>query len=237
MNKVAVLQSNYIPWKGYFDLIHDVDLFIFYDDVQYTKNDWRNRNKVKSEKGSQWLTIPVSASSELLICDVLLPQSSWAVKHFRTFTALYSKAPYFKDYKPFLEYVYMERNWTSLSELNQFLIKYISKNFLAINTEFKLSSEFQSEGKKLDRLLDLLNKVKADLYVSGPSAKDYIDDSRFESEGIKLIYKDYKNYPEYPQFHPPFDHFVTIFDLLFHTGADAPHYIWGWRGNENSIKD
>ncbi|WP_339274830.1 WbqC family protein [Paenibacillus sp. FSL W8-0426] len=232
MNRTAVLQSNYIPWKGYFDIINDVDTFIFYDDVQYTKNDWRNRNKVKSATGAQWLTIPVNNSNDSLICEVLLPNSNWNVKHFKTISALYSKAPYFKIYKDFLEHVYLERKWCSLSELNQYLIQYISKELLGISTTFKDSREFNSEGKKLDRLLDLLHKSGTDLYVSGPAAKDYIDDGRFEEEGIKLVYKDYKHYPEYNQFHPPFDHYVTIFDLLFHTGPDASYYIWGWRENE-----
>jgi len=232
MNKVAVLQSNYIPWKGYFDIINDVDTFIFYDDVQYTKNDWRNRNKVKSATGAQWLTIPVNNSNDSLICEVLLPNSNWNVKHFKTISALYSKAPYFKRYKDFLEHVYLEQNWRSLSELNQYLIQCISKNILGVSTTFKDSREFKSEGQKLDRLLDLLHKSETDLYVSGPAAKDYIDNARFEEEGIKLVYKDYNHYPEYNQFHPPFDHYVTIFDLLFHTGPDASYYIWGWRENE-----
>lgn len=234
MNKVAVLQSNYIPWKGYFDIIHDADQFVFYDDVQYTKNDWRNRNKVKTINGSQWLTIPVNASNDLLICDVLLPSTNWAVKHFKTLTALYSKAPFFKNYKPFLEHVYLERKWSHLSDLNQYLIKYISTNYLGISTTFMDSREIKSEGKKLDRLLSILKEVEAEIYVSGPAAKDYISDSHFKEEGIKLVYKDYNNYPQYDQFHPPFDHYVTVFDLLFHTGTDAPYYIWGWRDNENT---
>lgn len=233
MNKVAVLQSNYIPWKGYFDIIHDVDEFIFYDDVQYTKNDWRNRNKVKCSSGTQWLTIPVQSSNASLICEVMLPENTWNVKHMKTIEALYSKAPYFKKYKDFLEYVYMERSWNSLSELNQYLITSISSEFLGISTDFKDSREYKSEGNKLDRLLNLLSKSKADLYVSGPAAKDYIDSTRFEEQGIELVYKNYDNYPEYNQFHPPFEHYVSIFDVLFHTGPDASYFIWGWREDEN----
>ncbi|MNN12203.1 WbqC-like protein family protein [compost metagenome] len=235
MKKVAVLQSNYLPWKGYFDIIHDVDLFIFYDDVQYTKNDWRNRNKVKTGTGSQWITIPIKASSQQLICDVGLPNSNWDIKHFKTLNALYSKATYYKKFKSFLEYVYLEKEWSSLSELNKYLIQFISREFLGLKTIFADSREFYSERKKLDRLVSLLKNVNADTYISGPAAKDYIDDSRFEKEKITLIYKDYSNYPEYLQFHPPFDHYVTILDLLFHTGPDAPYYIWGWREDERKI--
>ncbi|WKL03998.1 WbqC family protein [Paenibacillus amylolyticus] len=145
---------------------------------------------------------------------------------------MYSKAPYFKLYKDFLEHVYLEQKWSSLSELNQYLIRYISKDILGVSTTFKDSREFRSEGKKLDRLMELLHKSETDLYVSGPAAKDYIEDARFEEEGIELVYKDYNHYPEYNQFHPPFDHYVTIFDLLFQTGSDASYYIWGWRENE-----
>lgn len=234
MNKVAVIQSNYIPWKGYFDIIHDVDLFIFYDDVQYTKNDWRNRNKVKTPSGSQWLTIPVNAKIDSKISDVSLTNSNWALKHYKTLNALYSKAPYFKRYRSFLDYIYTEKKWDSLSELNQFIIEYVAKDLLGISVTFKNSYEFEVEGRKLDRLVDLLKKVGADVYVSGPSADNYIEVSKFEEAGIELVYKDYNSYPEYSQFHPPFDHYVSIFDLLFHTGFDAPYFIWGWREDSKS---
>jgi len=229
MKKVAVLQSNYIPWKGYFDIINEVDLFIFYDDVQYTKNDWRNRNKVKSVSGSQWLTIPVSSSIDQLIYEVGFQNSMWGIKHFKTLSALYSRAPFFKLYKPFLEDIYLNRQWKSLSEFNQFTIKFISTEILGITTKFKDSREFNCTGNKLDRLLDLLTKAEAELYVSGPAAQDYIDSSRFESQNIELVYMDYSNYKEYDQLYPPFDHYVTILDLLFHLGPDSAEYIWGWR--------
>lgn len=227
MKKVAVLQSNYIPWKGYFDLINDVDLFIFYDDVQYTKNDWRNRNKVKTDKGSQWLTIPVKSSTDTLINEVEFQNELWAGKHYKTLAALYSKAPYYKNFKDFLGYVYIDRKWSGLSELNQYIIKYISINFLGITTKFENSTDYNCTGKKLDRLIDLLKKVEADEYISGPAAKNYIDHSRFEDENIILKYKDYHGYKEYDQFYPPFDHYVSILDLLFHTGENAAEYIWG----------
>ncbi|MGG1637087.1 WbqC family protein [Paenibacillus sp. NRS-1760] len=236
MKKVAIIQSNYIPWKGYFDIINDVDLFVFYDDVQYTKNDWRNRNKIKSSTGSQWITIPVNASNDLLICDVVLSNSNLLAKHFKTLNALYSKAAYYKLYKPFLEYVYLELKWSNLSELNQYLIKYISREFLGITTEFKDSREFVSTGKKLDKLIDILKKTEAKEYISGPAASDYIDPSRFHVEGIELVYKDYKDYPEYEQFHPPFDHYVSILDLLFHAGPESAYLIWGWRQEKHAVK-
>jgi hypothetical protein len=231
MKKVAVIQSNYIPWKGYFDIIHDVDLFIFYDDVQFTKNDWRNRNKIKTAQGIIWLTIPVGKNLDRLICEVELPDKDWRRRHWDTIKQAYSKTPYFGMYKGFLEHVYIDMEWSNLSVLNQFLIEHISRDFLGIRTEFKDSREFQPQGEKLNRLMDLLKKADASLYVSGPSAQAYIEEPVFQDAGIKLFYKDYSGYPEYRQSFPPFEHGVSILDMLFNCGPSAPDLIWGWREN------
>ena len=229
MKTVALLQSNYIPWKGYFDIIKDVDLFIFYDDVQFTKNDWRNRNKIKTPIGANWITIPVGADTRRLICEVMIRDRSWQLKHWKMISMNYAKSRFFQDYQDFLEEVYLERRWHSLSELNQYVIDRIARECLGINTEFRDSREYAASGHKLDRVLDVLNKAGADRYVSGPSARDYIDPSRFTGAGIELLWKDYSGYPEYPQRHPPFEHGVSILDLLFSVGPKAPWYIWGWR--------
>jgi hypothetical protein len=229
MKKVAIIQSNYIPWKGYFDIIHDVDLFIFYDDVQYTKNDWRNRNKIKTSQGLCWLTIPVGSREDRLIYEVEIEEVSWTRKHWETIKQSYAKAPYFKKYQGFFEYVYLNAKWTNLSELNQFLIKTISQDFLGMKTNFGDSREYHPGGRKLERLIDLLLKVEAKLYVSGPSAKGYIEENRFKEVGIELVFKDYSGYPEYPQLFPPFEHAVSILDVLFNCGPAAPDFIWGWR--------
>lgn len=229
LKTVVVLQSNYIPWKGYFDLIHDADLFIFYDDLQFTKNDWRNRNKIKSQKGAEWITIPVGPEKNRLICEVEISNLSWQKKHWKTIRQNYSKAPYYNDYKEFFEDLYLGKKWSNLSELNQYLIRTISKDFLGITTEYKNSRDYALSGKKLDRLLELVIKADAECYISGPSAKDYIESSRFNNAGIKLIWKEYSGYPEYSQRYPPFEHGVSILDLLFNVGPDASWYIWGWR--------
>ena len=235
IKKVAVIQSNYIPWKGYFDIIHDVDLFIFYDDVQYTKNDWRNRNKVKTAQGAQWLTIPVGSRNGRLICEVEITDPYWAKKHWETVKQSYSKTPYFRQYQNFFEYFYLENTWRNLSELNQTLIKKISREFLGIQTDFGDSRAYQPQGEKLDRLIDLLKKTGAESYISGPSASSYIDVKRFQEAGIELIYKDYSGYPEYPQLFPPFEHALSILDLLFNCGPTAPDYIWGWRQDAHKL--
>lgn len=229
MKKVAILQSNYIPWKGYFDIIHDVDLFVFYDDVQFTKNDWRNRNRIKTAGGSQWLTLPVGQKLDRLVCEVKLDNPRWAEKHLRTLCQNYGKAPCFRHYRDFLEEVYVRRQWATLSELNHYMIKTIARDFLGIGTEFADSRDYRSSGMRLERLLDLLRQCEAGVYVSGPAARSYIDAGELAAAGIDLVYKDYTGYPEYPQFHPPFDHHVSILDLLFQVGPDAPWYIWGWR--------
>lgn len=229
--RVAILQSNYIPWKGYFDIIHDADLLIFYDDVQYTKNDWRNRNRIKTPAGTAWITIPAGDDLGRLICEVPLRDARWAIRHWKTISQCYSKAPYFKFYREFFEHIYLDRKWEFLSELNQSLIRSISKDLLGMKTEFADSREYSLSGRKLDRLMNLLNQCGARTYVSGPAAKSYINPVQFKEAGINLIYKTYDGYPPYPQNFPPFEHAVSILDLLFQVGPDAPYYIWGWRSN------
>lgn len=234
-NRVAVLQSNYIPWRGYFDLINDVDLFIFYDDVQYTKGDWRNRNYVKTEKGRELLTIPVGSRLDRRICDVAPADRRWQSRHWKTICQYYARAPYFAQYKDFFEAFFLERIWANLSELNRYLIEHISITLLGTATKFLDSRSFELSGARAERLLMLLGKVGATHYLSGPAARSYIDANAFRDAGIVLQFKDYSGYPSYPQFYPPFIGEVSVLDLLFHTGATAPDYIWGWRDGGGTL--
>jgi len=227
--KLAVLQSNYIPWKGYFDIIHDVDLFLFYDEVQYTKNDWRNRNRIYTQTGVQWLTVPVSAGLDVSIDQAAIVPDRWQMKHYQSLLTSYAKAPFFQYYRDFLEFVYLESKWEKISDINQFLIKKISSEFLKIPTRFDSSRNFASSGSGHQKLLSLIQSTGAAVYVSGPAAKSYIHAEDYQKAGIQLIWKDYSNYPEYRQLFQPFEHHISILDLLFNTGADAPYYIWGWR--------
>lgn len=228
--RVAILQSSYIPWKGYFDIIHDVDEFIFLDDVQYTKQNWRNRNRIKTAQGAVWLTIPVGPSLKRRICDVELP-NGWAQEHWRRIEDAYVHAPHFETYRSFFRKIYLGTSWQQLSEFNQHLIRVVSHDLLGIATRFRDSREFDLSSKNEDRVLELLQHTGADIYVSGPAAKAYLDPVRFARSGIEVIWKSYEGYPEYPQHHPPFRHDVTVLDLLFHTGSDASHFIWGWRAD------
>jgi hypothetical protein len=229
--KVVINQSNYLPWKGYFDLIHDADVFIFLDDVQYTKNDWRNRNRIKGPNGPYWLTVPVGGSTTLKINEITLPGGLWREKHHSAITQSYCHAPFYSLLAPFLREVYEKHTWHTLSELNQFLIKIIAHDFLGVTTEFADSSTFGVTGEKQDRVLALLRATGATTYISGPAAKAYIDPVRFDKAGIELVWKDYSGYPEYPQPYPPFEHTVSIVDLLFSVGPAAPYDIWGWRNS------
>jgi len=228
MKKIAIIQSNYIPWKGYFDIINMVDEFIFYDDLQYTKNDWRNRNKIKTANGLIWLTIPCGTNLKRLICDVELKDSKWQKDHWNKIKIWYGKAKYFKQYEKFFEEIYSIQ-WKNLSELNQYIIKKNSREILGIKTVFRDSREFNLTKKKGERVLELCIKANATHYLSGPSAKNYLDESIFEKEGIKVEWMDYSGYPEYNQLYPPFVHEVSIIDLIFNEGPNATKFMKSFR--------
>ncbi len=171
MKRVGIIQSNYIPWKGYFDIIHDVDLFVFHDDLQYTKGDWRNRNRIKTTSGERWLTIPVGTSEHRRICDVELPSSDWAREHWRQIEASYRRAPFFEMYREYFERMYLGRRWRWLSELNQVMIASIARDLLGITTGFTDSRSMALTRTKADRVLEILDRTFATDYVSGPAAK------------------------------------------------------------------
>lgn len=228
--RVAVLQSSYVPWRGYFDIIHDVDLFVFYDDVQFTKNDWRNRNRVKAPGGAAWISIPVGTVIHRNIDEVPLPSElRWVRQHLNTLQACYGRAPHYRRYAPWLAEALSDSRNTMLHQLNRALITRIASEYLGLTTIFDDSRNYTLHGVREDRLLDLLVQVGATEYVSGPSARAYLDEDRFAQAGVRVIWKDYAGYPVYPQAHPPFDPQVSVLDLLFHVGPAAPWYVWGWR--------
>ncbi len=229
MTTAVILQSSYIPWKGYFDLIHDADVFVFYDDVQFTVRDWRTRNKIKTPQGLLWLSVPVGSDRNRLICEVSITDPAWQAKHWKTIEQNYRKCPYFEPYQSFFKELYLDHTWNNLSQLNQTFIRRIARDLLSIKTQYHDAREFNAQGHKQERLLDILTKLGATRYISGPAAKDYIEPQRFADAGIELAWKDYSGYPEYPQRFPPYEHGVSILDLLFNVGPDAPWYTWGWR--------
>ncbi len=225
---VVILQPSYIPWRGYFDQIRRADLFIFYDDIQYDKHGWRNRNQIKTHQGKQWLTIPVHSkgvTQGVLIKDVRIDWSKpWTKSHLKSLTISYSKAPHFKGYLPLLDEIYQRRD--------EFLADFTIETSIRLACElgftsarFMRSSELSNiEGQKTDRVINVLKRVGATHYLCGPSASSYMEPEKFDTAGITFEYMQY-DYPEYPQLYLPYDPFVSILDLLFMTGAKAGEYF------------
>lgn len=231
MKTLVILQSNYIPWKGYFDLMHEADEFVLFDDRQFTRRDWRNRNQVKSEGGAQWMTIPVISKNKYFqrIDETEVADRAWASKHWRTLVHLYGDSPHFSSYADRIEALYRAAaEEQMLSRVNRLFLEGIG-DALGLKTPLRWSSEFGDSEGKTARLVSLCLATGSDRYLSGPAARSYIDAEEFGRAGITLDFKSYDGYPEYPQRHPPFTHGVTVLDLLFNVGPNAPWYIWGWR--------
>ena len=209
--RVGVIQSNYIPWMGYFDFIRSVDLFVFHDDIQYTKNDWRNRNKIKTRNGSKWLTVPVHyRKTDQLICETEIDYSTnWVKDHLNQFRENYSDAPNFEVAQYLLR---TDCSYPTISELNIYLIKMICL-YLDIKTPLMNSSVLDLKGSKTERLIDLLKKVDATEYLSGPLAANYLDVKQFEDNNIKLEYIKYDVKP-YPQLWGEFNPNVSVLDYI-----------------------
>jgi WbqC-like protein len=223
---IGIVQSSYIPWKGYFDLINSVDEFILYDDRQYTRRDWRSRNRIKSANGPIWLTIPVASKGRYhqRIDEAEVENDDWRGRHLQTLTQSYARAPHFRLYAPLLEELYLGSREGRLSLVNHSFIAAIC-SVLGIETTLRWSTDYAGVGVKTERLVSLCEQAGATAYLSGPSARAYLDDGLFEAAGVTVRYIDYSDYPAYPQLHPPFDHQVSILDLLFHVGPEAPRYM------------
>jgi hypothetical protein len=220
--KVAIVQSNYIPWKGYFDLINAVDEFILFDDAQYTRRDWRNRNLIKTREGPLWLTIPVRTTGEYLtpIRSIVASDSQWRTTHWRSLTASYARAPHFRSYSETLERLYLGSEQDRLSEINHAFLAGICE-ILGVKTRLTWSMDYEIAAGKTERIVGLCRQAGAHTYVSGPSARSYLEAEQFQAAGIELVFFDYGGYPEYPQLFPPFRHEVSILDLLFNEGPAA----------------
>ena len=227
---VVILQPSYIPWRGYFDQIGRADLFVFYDDVQYDKRGWRNRNQIKTPRGRQWLTVPVysrgAQTQNIPIHQIrIVWENPWNEIHLKAIQQSYSKAPHFDRYRSLLETFYRRRDEFLADFTINFTIA-LARELGNTQTRFLRSSEIAGiNGQKTERLIQILQAVGATHYISGPAAQDYIEPESFDRAGITLEYMQYK-YPEYPQLYPPFDPQVSILDLLFMTGPGAPQYIF-----------
>ena len=226
MKKIAILQSNYIPWKGYFDMIAAVDEFILYDDMQYTRRDWRNRNQIKTPQGVQWLTVPVLVKGKYhqKIRETEIDGTDWADSHWKAISINYRRTPHFDEIAAWLQPLYLVETYTHVSQLNRHLIEAIC-NYLGITTVIKNSWDYALLDGKTERLADLCVQGAATEYISGPSAKTYVQEQVFSDLGIKLTWFDYAGYPEYPQSWGDFTHGVTILDLLFNCGKESHRYM------------
>ncbi|MEM7068941.1 MAG: WbqC family protein [Pseudomonadota bacterium] len=222
--RVAILQSNYIPWKGYFDLIARVDEFIIYDEVQYTKNDWRNRNKIKTPNGVQWLTIPVTQGLDQRIMDVQVTDNRWRTKHWKSLEANYRKANCFSYGEELIAEEYHSSEVVSLSEINVGLICKICAG-LEISTRISCSTDYSLKGDRNERLIDICRQTGADVYVSGPAAQSYLQVNEFRKQGVEVEWFDYSSYPDYPQLWGGFVHQVSVLDVLFNCGRNAAKFF------------
>ncbi len=223
MTICAISQSNYLPWKGYFHLIAKADIFIFYDTVDFTKRDWRSRNKIMTPQGPLWLTIPVGSNRGKAIQEVVLPTGSWRENHLETIRRNYSKFPFIQDVMDLLSPVFEDKNITTLSEFNQAIILRIA-SYLDINTKFYNASEFKTKGERVQRLIDMCEKVEADTYLSGPAAKNYITDE-FNEIKLDLKWMDYGPYETYHQHGQNFSHYVSIIDSIASLGKSIKDQI------------
>jgi hypothetical protein len=222
--RVAIVQSNYIPWKGYFDLINSVDEFILYDDVQYTRRDWRNRNRIKTAHGVRWLTIPVEVKGKYLqkIKDTMVSGDDWRREHWATLCHSYGKAPHFREFREQFEALYLGGRQRYLSEINRAWLDTLC-SALGISTRITWSWDYRlTADDPTERLLEICLQAGAAEYLSGPAARDYLDEEIFRRAAVGVRWMDYSGYPEYPQLYPPFDHQVSVVDLLFMTGRTAP---------------
>ncbi len=225
--KAAIIQSSFIPWKGYFDIIHDADIFVFLEDVQYTAHDWRSRNRIKTPGGVKWLSVPVAGGIRQQLWEARIDGRQWADKHKKTIHHSYASSPFYRCYRDEVFSIF-NGSYGTISELNIYAIKILA-GLLGIETRLVNSRSLNTGGRKDDKLLEICRAVGAGEYISGPSARAYIHPEKFERAGIRLTYKSYLGYPEYPQLWDGFEHNLSVIDLIFNCGERAPDYIWGWR--------
>jgi len=226
--RCAIVQPSYLPWRGYFHMIQKADVFVFYDDVQYDKHGWRNRNRIKTANGPRWLTVPVAARGNVVtglpICEVQIADRRWAAKHLATLSQAYARAPHVERCLALLE-SHLSREQDNLSDLTIALTIALAAE-LGLRREFVRSSELELAGDRMGRLLGALQRVGATHYISGPAARSYLDEEQLGEAGITVEYMSY-DYPEYGQLHPPYEPQVSVIDLLAMEGDRSPSLIWG----------
>ncbi|GGB10536.1 WbqC family protein [Agarivorans gilvus] len=214
MIRVSILQTNYIPWLGYFYLISRSNIFVTYDIVQYTKNDWRNRNIIRTTNGPQWLTVPIHKTKlSDNINTVTISNSYWMRKHWMSIEQNYSKSPFFEETYSNFKKIY-NKNWEFLSDLNNALIREVMK-CLEIKTKVVNAESLAPIGGKNERILDICNKLNATTYITGPAAKSYLNKETFEDNDINIEWIDYSTILR------KFEGRYSVLDTIFNNLNDA----------------
>lgn len=217
---IAIHQPQYLPWLGYFDKIEESDVFVFLDNVQFKKNEWQNRNKIKTSDGWQWLSVPVIHSFGQDICEVEINNTvQWGRKHLNALATHYSKAPFFKDHIDFFENTYSQE-WKRLAEINIHLIHYLTEALGIKNKKFVIASGLSAREGSTERLADICRQLNGDVYLSGRDGSKYLDLELFKQQGIQVVFQDYKH-PRYPQLYGDFEPFLSVIDLLFNCGPES----------------
>lgn len=215
----AIHQPQYLPWVGYFDKVDQADVFVFLDNVQFKKNEWQNRNKIKTAQGWQWITVPVLHHHPQKIRDVQINhRQDWRRKHLRALEINYHPAPFFKDYIPFFRNLY-KKEWTALAVLNRTVTEFLLEA-LGIRKPILLASRMTLRDDPTDRLIDICKTVGADTYLTGMGGQNYLDLSRFEEANIKVVFQAFRP-PVYPQLYGPFEPALSVVDLLFNGGPKS----------------
>lgn len=224
---LVVLQPGYLPWLGFFDQMRRADVFVYYDDVQYDKHGWRNRNRIKTPSGPLWLTVPVlhhGLGQPLILDAVIDTRSGWARKHVSSIRQYYAKAPYLKRLLPELEEL-LQRPWTHLVDLDVAVVD-LMRRWLGIRTPIHRASQLGVSGGQSERLVNLCRHFGAARYLSGSAARDYLDVRAFDAVGTEVIWQEYAH-PAYPQQFPPFVGHLSAIDLLLNCGDESAAILMG----------
>ena len=219
--RLVVLQPSYLPWLGYFDQMYKSDLFVLYDDVQYDKHGWRNRNRIKTSQGPLWLTVPVLTHGQGLPTNRdarIDARQPWARKHLQALRVNYARAVAFAEVFDALAPV-LEGSWTHLGDLNRAVLDALC-GLLGLTRRILWSSELDIPGQKTERLINICRALGAGRYLTGDAASDYLDETQFAANDIRVEYHHYRH-PVYAQLHGEFVPYLSVVDLLMNHGRES----------------
>jgi len=219
---IGILQPGYLPWLGFFEQLYRSDVFVIYDDVQYDKQGWRNRNRIKTAHGIQWLTVPVHVrlNEFPLINQIEIDKwMNWRSKHLSSVSQNYSKTAFFKKYIDIFRVIYAQE-WEYLIDINMAFILKLADCLGMKDKKIILSSTLNVEGDRLERLVKICKKLNADTFYQGSGGRSYMDEDYFLKNDIKIQYQDYLH-PSYNQLYGEFIPYLSVIDLLFNHGEDS----------------